>query len=105
VGAIWGVTNVFIKRCTTEITKVTGKTKTEQFLNELKYLITNWQHVSLFLINQIGSIVFYFLLISSQISFVIPVANSVTFLFTGLTSVYIGESVPSIRKLLLLLNG
>jgi drug/metabolite transporter (DMT)-like permease len=44
-----------------------------------------------FMLNQSGSLVFYFLLATENISTTVPVCNSLTFIFTGITGWLLGE--------------
>lgn len=98
ISVIWGTTNVVIKRTTRKITKIQAKNWFDRIVNELKYLLTNWQYLLPFFVNQAGSVLFYLLIVFSELSLVVPVTNSLTFLVTGVCSVYCGENVPSLRK-------
>eukprot|EP00013_Stygamoeba_regulata_P007669 CAMPEP_0177642926 /NCGR_PEP_ID=MMETSP0447-20121125/7878_1 /TAXON_ID=0 /ORGANISM="Stygamoeba regulata, Strain BSH-02190019" /LENGTH=259 /DNA_ID=CAMNT_0019145179 /DNA_START=644 /DNA_END=1423 /DNA_ORIENTATION=+ len=69
-------------------------------LGEITYLLSRWQYVLPFLINQSGSLMFYLLLSQSDVSLVVPVANSLTFLFTTLTGAALGEPFGGIGTLL-----
>jgi drug/metabolite transporter (DMT)-like permease len=97
VGALWGITNPFIKHgaqsnsgssvSTVEKSNIFHSAK-ESFLNFLK--------PSIFLpiiINQIGSVAFYFLLATDDISIAVPLCNSLTFAFTGITGWFLGERI------------
>ncbi|KAM9571796.1 transmembrane protein 234 isoform 5-T5 [Salvelinus alpinus] len=82
VAVLWGCTNPFLKRGTEGIEHVKKDNKFLQFLAE--YLIP-------FLLNQSGSLVYYFTLATTDLSLAVPVANSLTFLFTMLTGKLLGE--------------
>jgi len=62
-----------------------------QFLSEMWFLLTNWKFIAPFLINISGSVLYYYTLGKSDISFVVPVANSITFLITAVVSMWMGE--------------
>jgi len=65
------------------------------FLLEMKYLFTNWKYLLPFTINMSGSFVFYKTLASADLSLVVPITNSLTFIFTHLMSQFLGEIKPN----------
>jgi uncharacterized membrane protein (UPF0136 family) len=91
VGALWGVTNPFLKKGAQQNPykqneeKITLKTSFMKLIKPRVYLPI--------LINQMGSIAFYFLLATEDISITVPLCNSLTFAFTGLTGWFLGERV------------
>ncbi|XP_044735129.1 transmembrane protein 234 homolog [Chrysoperla carnea] len=97
VAVLWGCTNPFIKSGTVGIEKIKGKTKFSQILLELKFLFTNWKYIIPFLINQSGSLAYIFALQIAPMSLVVPVTNSLTFVFTDLTGKLLGEKSPPLR--------
>lgn len=98
VATLWGCTNPFIKHAQQETAAATNKeilteTKKESLkdslwktLLRLKKSAQNIRVVLPFALNQMGSAVFYLLLSSEPVSIVSPVCNSLTFLFTAITS-------------------
>jgi hypothetical protein len=88
VGLLWGVTNPFIKRATvsskaaeTSRNPATGKSHLatlRQFCSEPKSFVP-------FLVNQMGSLVFYYMLSTEPVSRTAPICNAITFIFTALT--------------------
>lgn len=91
VGILWGVTNPFIRRGTTGVDKVPTISGLPKILTEIKFLITRWQYIVPFLINQCGSVLYVYTLQHAHLSVAVPVANSCTFLFTALTAMLLGE--------------
>jgi len=91
VGAMWGCTNPLIKRGGEGVSKIKKASKVNQFLAENWFLLSRWQYVIPFAINLSGSVMYYLALGNSDISFVVPVTNSITFLFTTFTSKLLGE--------------
>lgn len=49
-------------------------------------------------LNQTGSVVYFFTLQNVDLSLSVPVANSLTFIFTAITGWLLGESPPNKRK-------
>lgn len=120
VGSLWGCTNPFIKNAQESIVQhEQSKDKNEKlhkeatlndcdkpinFLNKfalsnlskLKGLFTNPQLFLPYIINQMGSLVFYVMLSTEPISRANPICNSLTFLFTAVTGYLVfGERFPS----------
>jgi len=94
VGILWGCTNPLMKYGSKGITEIKQKQNALlQFLAEFYFLFTNWKYVIPFLINMSGSIVFYKSLSNTDISLVVPITNSLTFLFTTLMGWLLGEEI------------
>uniref|UniRef100_A0A7N8YCF0 Transmembrane protein 234 n=1 Tax=Mastacembelus armatus TaxID=205130 RepID=A0A7N8YCF0_9TELE len=83
VSVLWGCTNPLLKRGTEGIENVTRTSRVSQLLAEM-YLVP-------FLLNQSGSLVFYYTLSTTELSLAVPVANSLTFLCTLITGKLLGE--------------
>ncbi|XP_044023698.1 transmembrane protein 234 [Siniperca chuatsi] len=91
VSVLWGCTNPFLKRGTTGIENVTKTNRVSQLLAEVKFLFLNLKYLVPFLLNQSGSLVYYYTLSTTELSLAVPVANSLTFLCTLLTGKLLGE--------------
>ncbi|KAK0153381.1 Transmembrane protein 234 [Merluccius polli] len=97
VAALWGCTNPFLKRGTVGLEAVRGTSTVSQVLAEVRFLLLNLQYLVPFLLNQLGSLVYYFTLASTDLSLAVPVTNSLTFLLTVLTGKCLGEEFGGIR--------
>lgn len=51
-----------------------------------------------FILNQLGSLIYIFALQSTNLSIAVPIANSLTFVFTALTAHFIGENSATKSK-------
>ncbi|XP_053291289.1 transmembrane protein 234 [Pleuronectes platessa] len=91
VSVLWGCTNPFLKRGSAGIEDVSRSNRMSQLLAEIKFLFLNTKYLVPFLLNQCGSLVYYYTLSTAELSFVVPVANSLTFLCTLLTGKLLGE--------------
>ncbi|KAK5886437.1 hypothetical protein CesoFtcFv8_017466 [Champsocephalus esox] len=91
VSVLWGCTNPFLKRGTEGIEHVQQNNRVSQLLAEVKFLFLNLKYLVPFLLNQSGSLVYYYTLSTTEISLAVPVANSLTFLCTLLTGKFLGE--------------
>ncbi|KAL7682937.1 putative transmembrane family 234 protein [Plasmopara halstedii] len=92
VGALWGCTNPLIKRGSNDNVMYTRKDNSiEEFVKQFVGLVKNWQFLVPFALNQSGSVVYVYLLGSVDISNAVPISNSLTFVFTAITSRLLGE--------------
>uniref|UniRef100_K3WLG6 EamA domain-containing protein n=1 Tax=Globisporangium ultimum (strain ATCC 200006 / CBS 805.95 / DAOM BR144) TaxID=431595 RepID=K3WLG6_GLOUD len=92
VGALWGCTNPLIKRGSAEDLTYTRKDNSfAEFVCQLVHWVKNWRFVVPFALNQSGSIAYVHLLGSAEISNAVPICNSLTFVFTAITSRLLGE--------------
>lgn len=98
VGGLWGITNPFLKHGTqTSANESTvGSKKPKNILETIQESFLIFLKPSIFLpifINQLGSLAFYFLLATDDISIAVPLCNSLTFVFTGITGWFLGERI------------
>ncbi|KAI9905563.1 hypothetical protein PsorP6_014062 [Peronosclerospora sorghi] len=98
VGALWGCTNPLIKRGShDDVMHSRNDNSIREFAKQLVGLLKNWRvrdinnFVLPFALNQSGSVVYVYLLGSAEISNAVPICNSLTFVFTALTSRLLGE--------------
>ena len=61
---------------------------------QLLHLFLNWQFWVPYGINQAGSLLYNYLLGSTDLSLASPICNSLTFVFTGITARALGEPQP-----------
>lgn len=57
-------------------------------------MLLNWRFWVPYGINQTGSLLYNYLLGSTDISLASPIVNSLTFVFTGVTARLLGEPLP-----------
>ncbi|KAL9702273.1 hypothetical protein quinque_005791 [Culex quinquefasciatus] len=91
VAIFWGATNPFIRRGTLGVNSLQAETRLGQIWLELKFLLSRWQYLLPLALNQAGSVVYVFALQRSELSLVVPAANSLTFVFTAITARMLGE--------------
>ncbi|XP_062413253.1 transmembrane protein 234 [Pungitius pungitius] len=91
VSVLWGCTNPFLKRGAEGIEHVRHNNRVCQLLAEGKFLLLNLKYLIPFLLNQSGSLVYYYTLSTTELSLAVPVANSLTFLCTLFTGKLLGE--------------
>ncbi|KAF7658729.1 hypothetical protein LDENG_00008620 [Lucifuga dentata] len=99
VSVLWGCTNPFLKRGTEGIEHVNRTGRVSQLLAEIRFLFLNVKYLMPFLLNQSGSLVYYFTLATTELSLAVPVANSLTFLCILLTGKLLGEEFGGKRAL------
>ena len=91
--AFWGCTNPLLKQGGSGVERVTASSLLGQIAAELRYTLLNWKVVLPFLLNQSGSLAYYYLLGTAEISMAVPICSSLTFVFTAATSWALGERV------------
>lgn len=91
VALLWGVTNPFIKKGSKGLENVKASSKFGQFFKELAFLVTQLKYIIPFIINQLGSVLYFLTLGNADISLAVPVTNSLTFVITAITGWFLGE--------------
>mmetsp|Transcript_21135 Transcript_21135/g.31522 ORF Transcript_21135/g.31522 Transcript_21135/m.31522 type:complete len:152 (-) Transcript_21135:545-1000(-) len=118
VGAVWGCTNPFLRRGmadddnTTKATEHSSKTQSESKTNDSKHMTTethpekghvlqsllSFRRISVWLpyaLNQSGSLLYYRLLATSDLSLAVPICNALALAFGSVTAWFLGESVDN----------
>ncbi|XP_078495587.1 transmembrane protein 234 homolog isoform X2 [Ciona intestinalis] len=103
----WGVTNPFLKKGGSGIENIKRHSKFTELLAKLNFVIFNWKCVAPLLINQFGSVLYFLSLSSTDLSVAVPVANSLTLLFTTFTGWWLNEKIDkeSIIGSILIVSG
>jgi len=95
VALLWGTTNPLMKRGGQGIENTRATNRLSQLFMELKFLALKWSYTVPFLINQSGSILYHYILASTELSLAVPVANWLTLLFTLITGHLLGEHIQN----------
>ena len=82
-----------MKRGGQGIENTRAKNRLSQLFMELKFLALKWSYTVPFLINQCGSILYHYVLASTELSLAVPVANWLTLLVTLITGHLLGERI------------
>lgn len=82
VAILWGVTNPLMKAGSKGVENAKLGSRYWGWLAELLFLVRQWQYVASFLLNQSGSVLFYWTVSRSDVSLVVPVTNSLTLVVT-----------------------
>ncbi|XP_053563225.1 transmembrane protein 234 [Bombina bombina] len=93
VSLLWGATNPFLRKGAEGLEVVREQRSLRQLLFDAAFLISNYRYVIPFLLNQCGSLVFYFTLASAELSLAVPLCNSMALIFTLITGRIIGEDI------------
>ena len=100
---LWGVTDALMK-----VFAPPPASSSPSILVTLISLLRSPAYLGLLLLNQLGSILYYYSLSLGRLSIISPVVNTGKFIFTAVAGRFLGEPEPSSRKvvgLLLLLSG
>lgn len=100
VGILWGVTNPFLKTGSEGLEKIKKDRWILQLLEEIKFLVLNYKCLIPFLLNQCGSLLYYFTLASSDLSLAVPICNSLASVFTVGAGMALGEELGGTRAAL-----
>ncbi|EAA22915.1 Drosophila melanogaster CG12929 gene product, partial [Plasmodium yoelii yoelii] len=102
IGILWGCTNVFIKIGCKEKKKEkkNEKKKEKNTIEEIITILKNINIILPYLLNQIGSMFYYFLLFKSDISLTVPLSNVSSFVFTYITEIVILKKNVSYKSVL-----
>ncbi|KAG0336250.1 hypothetical protein BG000_006771 [Podila horticola] len=98
VALCWGFTNPFIKNGSKGLENIKRSSWLSQAAAEYWYLFTRWQYVLPLVLNLCGSVVYYYTLGKADLSLAVPITNSLTFIFTTLAGILVGESIGSPRS-------
>jgi len=96
---LWGVTNPFMRLGA----KKAYKKNRKEWIKKYKFtfiapdfflIITCWEYLLPFIINQLGSLGYYYTLKFIDLSIALPIVNTMTLLFSMLTGILLGERKP-----------
>lgn len=95
VAALWGITNPLLRLGSEGIDRLedTGS-PVFNFLQEVRLIGRRLNYWVPFLLNQCGSLLYIWTLRKGRIVSAVPVANSLTLVFTALAGYYLGEGLP-----------
>lgn len=100
VSLLWGITNPLLKANSSGIENIRKDNCFSQFFAQLAFLVSRWQYLSAFLANQSGSLLFYLTLVSADLSLAVPIANSLTLVFTAISGCFLlGETISNRSRL------
>ena len=94
---LWGATNPFLGKASSGIEKIHSDSQIKKIFLELYFLFTNLNYLIPFVLNQLGSVLFYVALAYANLSLVVPLTNSLTLLFTTITSILLGEQTCNFK--------
>eukprot|EP00584_Thalassiosira_punctigera_P007298 CAMPEP_0172539458 /NCGR_PEP_ID=MMETSP1067-20121228/10652_1 /TAXON_ID=265564 ORGANISM="Thalassiosira punctigera, Strain Tpunct2005C2" /NCGR_SAMPLE_ID=MMETSP1067 /ASSEMBLY_ACC=CAM_ASM_000444 /LENGTH=153 /DNA_ID=CAMNT_0013325149 /DNA_START=340 /DNA_END=801 /DNA_ORIENTATION=- len=99
VGAFWGCTNPFMRKGFAETKSEDGKNNgtnnggAETFVRGKLALLANMKVWLPYLVNQLGSLLYYKTLASSNLTLSVPICNATAMAFSSFTSAILGERV------------
>ncbi|XP_017476793.1 PREDICTED: transmembrane protein 234 homolog isoform X2 [Rhagoletis zephyria] len=94
VGLLWGATNPFIRLGSEGIDNVDTGSRWRNLWLEVRMISTRFHYWIPFLLNQLGSVLYVWTLQHINIIVAVPVANSLSFVFTAITGYCLGEKLP-----------
>ncbi|XP_047386389.1 transmembrane protein 234 [Sciurus carolinensis] len=100
VAALWGGTQPLLKRASAGLQQVHERTWVRQLLQEMKTLFLNFEYLVPFLLNQCGSLLYYFTLASTDLTLAVPICNSLAIVFTLIVGKVLGEDIGGKRAVI-----
>nr|CCA16395.1 conserved hypothetical protein [Albugo laibachii Nc14] len=91
IGALWGCTNPLMKKGSVSNVYTRENNSVRECVRFIVAFLTNWKFTVPFLVNQSGSMVYVYLLGSTELSNAVPICNSLSFVFTAITATLLGE--------------
>ncbi|KAM4796410.1 transmembrane protein 234 [Rhinophrynus dorsalis] len=88
---LWGATNPLLRKGAEGLEGVGQNGVRWKLLFEARFLISNYRYIIPLLLNQSGSVVFYYTLASAELSLAVPLCNSLAVVFTLVTGRIMGE--------------
>lgn len=111
VGAFWGCTNPLLRHGAVQTQSTTscteqgdhkhqsrGHTDKDPSGHSVVSSLKKFRHAAVwlpYLLNQMGSVLFYYTLGNSEISLAVPICNGLALVFSILTSLALGEAIKS----------
>lgn len=115
VGAFWGCTNPFVRKGYAETKESKGTNEDDatggvkSFVSQKLVLLANIKVWLPYLFNQMGSLLYYKTLASSNLTLSVPICNATAMVFSSITSALLGERVNqpgrAVLGVILVLSG
>ena len=107
VGALWGCTNPFMRQGSIESkssSNMSNKTEEQEETKSVLKSLFRLARIKVwlpYLINQLGSLLYYKQLASSNLTLSVPICNATAMVFSCITSFFLGERVNQPRTAVL----
>ena len=104
VGALWGCTNPFMRQGSIESKSSSNNTEEQEATKSVLKSLFRLARIKVwlpYLINQLGSLLYYKQLASSNLTLSVPICNATAMVFSCITSFFLGERVNQPRRAVL----
>jgi drug/metabolite transporter (DMT)-like permease len=104
VGALWGCTNPFMRQGSIESKSSSNNTDEQEETKSVLKSLFRLARIKVwlpYLINQLGSLLYYKQLASSNLTLSVPICNATAMVFSCITSFFLGERVNQPRRAVL----
>lgn len=94
VGALWGCTNPLLRQGAVDAATADKKNHQANARSQLRSFFHQLLHIRVWLpyvVNQSGSLLYYFTLANSDLSLAVPICNALALVFSVATSLVLGE--------------
>ena len=101
VGALWGCTNPFMRQGSIESKSSSVEQEATKSVLKSLFRLARIKVWLPYLINQLGSLLYYKQLASSNLTLSVPICNATAMVFSCITSFFLGERVNQPRTAVL----
>ena len=104
VGALWGCTNPFMRQGSIDSKSSSKNTEEQEETKSVLKSLFRLARIKVwlpYLINQLGSLLYYKQLASSNLTLSVPICNATAMVFSCITSFFLGERVNQPRRAVL----
>lgn len=85
-----------MKQGTSGVEKINSDSKVKQLFYEIKYLVLNWKYSLPFLVNQSGSVLYFWTLSTASLSIAVPLTNALTLVVATVVGKALGEQTGGV---------
>ena len=95
VAFFWGTSGPLMKRATADVPRDTNLHSILSPFALIFGLFSRWKFICAYVYDQAGSALYYYVLGKTDLSTAVPIANGLTFVFSGLTEAIVDKRPPS----------
>ena len=108
VAFFWGTSGPLMKHVTVDVPAPKSRAGVLSPFYYIMSLFSRWKFILAYIYDQAGSALYYYVLGRTDLSTAVPIANGLTFVFSGLTEAIVKKRIPSrvtVEGILLIVVG
>ncbi len=95
VAFFWGTSGPIMKHASAEVHQPRNSNGVFAAFSFILSLFSRWKFICAYIYDQAGSALYYYVLGKTDLSTAVPIANGLTFVFSGLTEAIVDKRFPS----------